>query len=445
MKKILLLFLAVLSGVLTVSADDTWCLRWDYNSENFGTPHNFSNNQLKLYDLPEGTVIKFKVVNSTTDTWYGNNGTMWWGNSTEWEFKTSEGDCTFDVDEGGEYTFTLSFTDSKPHITISYPSLITRTVYFYNNLSWSQPYVYFLRQSYWDATNGSGSFDQFNGVAMTRVAEGSNIWKAEFTGWSPNCTMSYIAFTNTVQNNYGNFNGGEAVYNEHCANNLMLVPDASKSTTKNSTKYYNCDNGTNLEGTWFSYPYTRDVTSGNFGTLCLPFDADVTGATVFKITSAYVNDGFKGINLESVSSVEAGKSYIFKATSSELSASYKGTTYATSPTTAWRMTGNLSSTPTNVTTNDYIIKDNQLRKVVSGGAATVSQNRAYISSSVENYNVSSARGIYCIDFDEESTGIDEVEATKNAENETFYNLAGQRVAQPTKGLYIVNGKKVLRK
>ena len=27
----------------------------------------------------------------------------------------------------------------------------------------------------------------------------------------------------------------------------------------------------------------------------------------------------------------------------------------------------------------------------------------------------------------------------------FYNLAGQRVAQPTKGLYIVNGKKVVIK
>ena len=27
----------------------------------------------------------------------------------------------------------------------------------------------------------------------------------------------------------------------------------------------------------------------------------------------------------------------------------------------------------------------------------------------------------------------------------YYNLAGQRVAQPTKGLYIVNGKKVVIK
>ena len=40
------------------------------------------------------------------------------------------------------------------------------------------------------------------------------------------------------------------------------------------------------------------------------------------------------------------------------------------------------------------------------------------------------------------TAINKVEA-KKAENGVFYNLAGQQVAQPTKGLYIVNGKKVL--
>ncbi len=42
------------------------------------------------------------------------------------------------------------------------------------------------------------------------------------------------------------------------------------------------------------------------------------------------------------------------------------------------------------------------------------------------------------------TGINEVAADKTFNGE-FFNLAGQRVAQPTKGLYIVNGKKVIIK
>ena len=51
-----------------------------------------------------------------------------------------------------------------------------------------------------------------------------------------------------------------------------------------------------------------------------------------------------------------------------------------------------------------------------------------------------------VDFGESGdvTGIAEV-STKKKFNGAFYNLAGQKVAQPTKGLYIVNGKKVIIK
>ena len=49
-----------------------------------------------------------------------------------------------------------------------------------------------------------------------------------------------------------------------------------------------------------------------------------------------------------------------------------------------------------------------------------------------------------ISFGDDVTAINKVEA-KKVENGVFYNLAGQQVAQPTKGLYIVNGKKVVLK
>ena len=46
-------------------------------------------------------------------------------------------------------------------------------------------------------------------------------------------------------------------------------------------------------------------------------------------------------------------------------------------------------------------------------------------------------------FEEEATGIKTINNdTKNLLDGEFYNLAGQRVALPTKGMYIVNGKKV---
>ncbi len=43
------------------------------------------------------------------------------------------------------------------------------------------------------------------------------------------------------------------------------------------------------------------------------------------------------------------------------------------------------------------------------------------------------------------TGIEKVSVDTKALNGAYYNLNGQRVAQPTKGLYIVNGKKVVLK
>ena len=60
--------------------------------------------------------------------------------------------------------------------------------------------------------------------------------------------------------------------------------------------------------------------------------------------------------------------------------------------------------------------------------------------------VDSSNGIKFIGFGNggDATGIKNVEAAE-AENAVIYNLAGQRVANPTKGIYIVNGKKVLVK
>ena len=49
------------------------------------------------------------------------------------------------------------------------------------------------------------------------------------------------------------------------------------------------------------------------------------------------------------------------------------------------------------------------------------------------------------DLDENDVTAIEAVKTKNVENGQFFNLAGQRVANPTKGLYIVNGKKVVIK
>lgn len=44
----------------------------------------------------------------------------------------------------------------------------------------------------------------------------------------------------------------------------------------------------------------------------------------------------------------------------------------------------------------------------------------------------------------DGTAISAVKLQKSAAADEYFNLAGQRVAQPTKGLYIVNGKKIIK-
>lgn len=73
----------------------------------------------------------------------------------------------------------------------------------------------------------------------------------------------------------------------------------------------------------------------------------------------------------------------------------------------------------------------------AGGSLT--SGKVYLPSSA----VSGAHEF--IGFDGETTGISEIETMRNVGNETFYNLNGQKVQNPTKGLYIVNGKKVIIK
>lgn len=81
-------------------------------------------------------------------------------------------------------------------------------------------------------------------------------------------------------------------------------------------------------------------------------------------------------------------------------------------------------------------------KKITSNSATVATNRAYL----EFDKIISSRDILSIDGGD-ATGINMVngEGLKINGSDVYYNLQGQRVLYPTKGLYIVNGKKVIIK
>ena len=81
-------------------------------------------------------------------------------------------------------------------------------------------------------------------------------------------------------------------------------------------------------------------------------------------------------------------------------------------------------------------------------SANVGANKAYLSLANGPKTGAGSRGLIIdIDIDGYATGINMVngEGLKVNGSETYYDLQGRRVLYPTKGLYIVNGKKVVIK
>ena len=85
---------------------------------------------------------------------------------------------------------------------------------------------------------------------------------------------------------------------------------------------------------------------------------------------------------------------------------------------------------------NYILNGNSLK---AANGQTVGTKKAYLQLSAQ------ATASRILIFDDDATGISDVKSQKTDATGEYFNLSGQRVAQPTKGLYIVNGKKVIIK
>ena len=96
-----------------------------------------------------------------------------------------------------------------------------------------------------------------------------------------------------------------------------------------------------------------------------------------------------------------------------------------------------------VNSNYYVLVNNggtaEFQRLDTNGA-TIPAGKAYL-----NLTGVALASTLSIVFENEITGINEIRSQKEEVKGAYFNLAGQRVAQPTKGLYIVNGKKVVIK
>ena len=181
-----------------------------------------------------------------------------------------------------------------------------------------------------------------------------------------------------------------------------------------------------------SVPVT--IGSAGFATFACASNLDYTTVTALKAYSATVDGTTISFNKET--KVPAGEGVLLQGAAGTYNVPVASsvTTWAEDYNAFIRGTG--AAVQTGDGPYNYIL--NVVNNVVGfykAAGQIVANNRAYLQSTEADARILMPSS--------ETTGIENVNANLN--NSRYFDLQGRQVAQPTKGLYIVNGKKVLVK
>ena len=189
-----------------------------------------------------------------------------------------------------------------------------------------------------------------------------------------------------------------------------------------------------------------------WNTICFPFAmtadqiADQFGdnVTIKELSSVVINGAHADLNFTQVNAIEANKPYIMQLDE------------AMSEVKLRHMTLNPSANPKQTVGGIDFIGNYINPKVMAneGGTDFYVLNDLFKSStgntSIKAYrayfHVPAGSTVKSLGFaGDDATGIDLLENIEAAESTEVYDLSGRRVARPSRGLYIINGQKVLLK
>lgn len=320
----------------------------------------------------------------------------------------------FNYAEAGAGMYKLTFTanTSTHSVSLAIEKQATGQVYFVNTSNWDEANV---KIWVWDANNGNYNYTggEWPGVAMSKTTEqvgGHDVY-----------TWSTYDITGTPTNIIISNNGS----NTERTGDQPFVNGA----------YYKADGVSTVE---------QNITAAGWSTLytanALNFAA-VEGLTAYTATC----DG-STVTLTKVDNVPAGTGVVLKG-EAKTAKTYSIPVIASSETDKGDLIGSTSEAlayDENATSDYYFLalnKENkaQFTKLISGSIAA---GKAYLA--LAKTPTPSAR-ILTIEFADETTGINMVNGQERNTNCQFYDLQGRRVMNPAKGLYIVNGKKVIVK
>jgi hypothetical protein len=189
---------------------------------------------------------------------------------------------------------------------------------------------------------------------------------------------------------------------------------------------------------------TKAVTAAGWATYCSPYALDLEHAT--GLTDAYIVTGGENGVLTKTSvkggTVPANTGLLLKADEGAVSMPIVGA--STTNVSANKLIGKTAAYNLDAN-NGYVLMatgDNGLGFYKNANAFTVGANTAYLPANFAGGS-ESAREFFSLDDD--ATAISEAKSQQPMANGLFFDLQGRKVAQPQKGLYIVNGKKVVMK
>ena len=154
-------------------------------------------------------------------------------------------------------------------------------------------------------------------------------------------------------------------------------------------------NGSNYAGNYKDFKvspvpvYTRNVTNGSWGTLCLPWESTaLEGGDFYDVLGTkHAEYGVALVELDESDQLTAGKPYVFKATSSQIKVTYNPATEVEDEVEGNHIIGSFAER--NVPNGMYIIYNNLL--YITDGTNKIGTNRAYFDvDQMGTYNPATA-------------------------------------------------------
>lgn len=334
---------------------------------------------------------------------------------------------------------------------------------------------YYCSEDLGDLTDDPFHNHNFGAITYLTLGGQSEVWESGDVNWQGGSVTMYYKIDNDDSQNVSlpwfEYNNGthNNIFRSNGSTFSPLTIDISGLSAGSHTiqVWFNCDekwdnnnnNSNNYQAT-FTIP-AQTISSGTYGiaTYSSPFNLDfsaVTDIDAFVITGDN-GDGTLTTVEVSKNGETAGKKVpantgllIRAAANTNVTIPIAATTDVISTNWLKPGTGEVISQSGDGGSTNYILTVNKADDTtadtpkffkVNDEGNTVPTGKAYLQIPAST----PAPAFFNFDFDNTPAGIS-VTLNDNEETiKTFFNLAGQRVAQPTKGLYIVNGKKVVVK